>query len=67
MKPYTGLKKKHCKVQIKLFFLKMLFIHLRERERDRAEAGREAEGEREADSPLSREPDRGLDPRSWRS
>ena len=31
-------------------------------ERERAQAGRGAEGEGEADSPLSREPDVGLDP-----
>jgi len=29
--------------------------------------GEEAEAEGEADSPLSREPDVGLDPRTWRS
>jgi len=35
----------------------------REREREKAQAGGEAEGE--ADSPLSREPNAGLHPRSW--
>jgi len=33
-------------------------------ERERAQAGGAAEGEGEADSPLSREPDMGLDPRT---
>jgi len=37
----------------------------RERERERAQAGGGAEGE--ADSPPSREPDMGLDPRTPRS
>ena len=44
-----------------LFFLKILFIYLTERE---STVGRRAEGEGEADSPLSREPDTGLDPRA---
>ena len=46
-----------------ILFLKILFIHSWEREHEQ-----EAEGKREADSPLSREPDVGLDPRtpgSW--
>jgi len=45
------------------FFFKVLFIHLRER----AQVGVEAEGVGEADSPLSREQDMGLDPRTSRS
>ena len=48
--------------QFLIFLKKILFIHLRERER--AWAGRGAEGEAEADSPLSREPDAALDPRT---
>jgi len=45
------------------FFLKILLIYLRERvsKREREhKLGGEAEGEGEADSPLSREPDVGL-------
>ena len=37
------------------------FIHLRERQREKEQVGG-AEGEREIDSLLSREPMRGLDP-----
>ena len=50
----------------KSFFLKkkIVFIYLREREHEQR---REAEGEGEAGSPLSREPDRGLQPRTLRS
>ena len=47
------------------FFFKILFIYLRESER--AQAGGPAEGEGEAGSPPSREPDVGLDPRTPRS
>jgi len=43
-----------------LFFKKILFIYLRERKG-------EGETEGEADSPLSREPDAGLNPRTLRS
>ena len=43
-------------------FLKILFIYLREIEKRRGEQGEEGEGE--AESPLSREPDAGLDPRT---
>ena len=50
---------------IVLNFLK--FIHLGEIRRDRAQAGGEAEGEGEADSLLSWEPNMGLNPRAWRS
>uniref|UniRef100_M3XYM3 Uncharacterized protein n=1 Tax=Mustela putorius furo TaxID=9669 RepID=M3XYM3_MUSPF len=39
----------------------ILFIHLRERQSTSRETGR---GEGEADSPLSREPDVGLNPRT---
>ena len=42
-----------------LFFFKD-FIHLIQRERERERAGGKAEGEREADYPLSQEPDVGL-------
>ena len=52
-------------VLITVFQKYFLFIHLRERER--AQAGGEAKGEGEADSPLSWEPNVGLDPRTWRS
>jgi len=49
-----------------LFVLKILFIYLREKERERtltrAQVGGGAEGE--AGSPLSWEPDVGLDPRT---
>ena len=41
--------------------LKIVFIYLRKREH---EQGRGAEREAEADSPLSREPDAGLNPRT---
>jgi len=37
---------------------------LRERERERTSRGRGAEGEGKADSPLSREPNLGLNPRT---
>ena len=48
------------------FFLKILFIYLREREGRRVQTSRgEADGE--ADSVLGREPDVGLDPRTLRS
>ena len=48
-------------------FLKKDFIYLFDREKPQVdrEAGRERE--REAGSPLSREPDAGLDPRTLRS
>ena len=42
-----------------VIFLKILFIYLREREKKR--------GWGDADSPLSTEPDLGLDPRTLRS
>jgi len=44
------------------FLKKILFIYLRERE---YKPGGEAEGEGEADSPLSREPNEGLIPGPW--
>ena len=44
------------------FFFKVLFIHLREREQ---EWRGEAEVEGEADVPLSRELDKGLDTAPW--
>lgn len=43
---------------------------MREREKERGRestAGGEAEGKGEADSPLSQEPDMGLQPKTWRS
>ena len=40
---------------------------MREREREHTSKGGVAEGEGEADSPLSREPNVGLDPRTLRS
>ena len=50
------------------FFFKDFIIYLRERESEREqEQGRGAEGEREADSPLGRELDEGLNPRTLRS
>ena len=47
-------------------FLKRFYVFERKRERDResAQAGGRGRGEGEADSPLSREPDGGLDPRT---
>ena len=47
------------------FFLD--FIHSSEREREKAQVRRGAEGEGEADSPLSTEPDMGLDSKTLRS
>ena len=44
------------------FFFKVLFIYLTQREPKQRE--RQAEGEGEAGSPLSREPEVGLDPRT---
>ena len=50
-------------------FYKILFIRERERERERISrgSGKQRGRERETDSPLSREPHAGLDPRSLRS
>ena len=49
-------------------FLKVLFTCLREREqRAQGGVGEEGGAEGEADSPLSREPDSELDPRTLRS
>ena len=49
-------------------FLKILFIYLRGgRLRERAQVGGETEGEGEADSLLSGEPNVGLDPGTLRS
>ena len=45
------------------FFLEILFIYLMENEQESTRT----EGEREAGSSLSREPDVGLDPRTLRS
>jgi len=45
-----------------IIFLKILFVYLN---REQAQAGRvQAEGEGEAGSPPSKEPDAGLDPRT---
>ena len=50
------------------FFLSFKrLIYLRERERARAQAGGRAEAEGEAGSPVSREPNAGLDPSTLRS
>ena len=50
---------------ISFFFLKKDFISILERERERAQVEEgEAEREGEADFPLSREPDVGLNPRT---
>ena len=43
------------------------FTYLFDRESERAQAGGAAEGEGDADSPLSRKLDAGLDPRTLRS
>ena len=54
----------------KHYKIKLFYFILFERERQhewRSMSGGEAEGEKEADSPLSREPDVGLDPRTLRS
>ena len=58
MEPHVG-----CRDYLKiknLFFLKILFTYLREHE---WRGGAEAEREREADTPLSREPNAGLSPK----
>ena len=57
----TGTRKRILKDL--LFFLKILFIY--KRERHKQGGGAEAEGE--AGSPLSREPNLGLDPRTLES
>jgi len=46
------------------FFFKISFIYLRQTDRERAQAEGVAEAEREADSPLIREPNAGLDPKT---
>jgi len=58
-----------CTFPRSFFFFKILFIHLtqKERERQRIQARGVAEGEGEADSLLSREPDVGLHPRTLKS
>ena len=55
----------HMCVYTHVFVVFKYLIYLTEREKERAQAGREGEGE--ADSPLSREPDLGLDPRTLES
>jgi len=48
---------------VTLFYFKdFIYLCVREREREHKQGERQAEGE--ADSPLSREPDEGLDPRT---
>ena len=46
------------------FFFLILFINLTERKREHRQEEWQAEGAGEAGSPLSREPDAGLDPRT---
>ena len=46
---------------LKKFLIKD-FIYFREREREHKQGERQAEGDGEADSPLRREPNMGLDP-----
>ena len=60
-------KASHSKTVEILIFLKD-FIYLFDRERERSQVGREAgrEREEEAGSPLSREPNAGLNPRTLR-
>ena len=48
------------------YFLKVVVIYLRVHTSERAQGGKQ-EGVGEADSPLSREPDVGLNPRTLRS
>ena len=48
----------------KKFIFSKKVIYLRGRERERWGEGRWAEGEEKADSPVSREPGMGLDPRT---
>ena len=74
MSPAKGRRLTNWATQVPPHFLKERFIYLFERERasmGACEAGRgkEGEGEREspADSPLSAEPNTGLDPRTRRS
>ena len=50
-----------------VLFLKILFIYFRQRHKKKesiSKMGGEAKGEGQADSPLSREPNAGLDPRT---
>jgi len=47
------------------FFLKILFIYLTERDTAREGTQAGGVGEGEAGFPLSREPNAGLDPRTW--
>lgn len=62
LKSYIRMEGLHRKVKVRIDFLKRFFkTYLREREREREQVGGEAE--EQADSPLSREPDAGLDPR----
>ena len=53
--------------QVEHFFFFKDFIYLFDRERGEHKQGAGAKGEGEARSPLSREPDMGLDPRTLRS
>ena len=54
-----------CTLLLLLFFKDFIYLFDRERSQVGREAGRERE--REAGSPLSREPDVGLNPRTLRS
>ena len=56
----------HTIITFLYFFLKILLIYLRKAEcvHERARAGGGAEGKREADSQLSRQPNAGIDPRT---
>ena len=57
---FTNLEVHHISL-FRFFFKDFTYLF------DRAQAGEEAEGEGEADSPLNRESDAGLDPRTLRS
>ena len=68
---YLHYREAHCIQRVSIWltmfvcFFKVLFIYLTENER--AQIGGTAEGEGEADSPLSREPNMGLNPRTLES
>ena len=58
-------KYQFCFVLLKFLFFKD-FIYLSERKHAQLGSGGEVEGEGEAETPLSREPEAGLNPRTWR-
>ena len=63
-----GSNKIHSGSFVSFLFLKKEFIYLTERESEREQEQRGGvEGEGERDSPLSRKPNMGLDPRTLRS